>query len=835
MSGGWYSGGNYTTAGAPGVDYFSTVGAGVPSSPYDAGVAPSNVTVGSTSPPLQCACGNSTAVALDLPLTKNVFALHDVTGDGLADYIVAVQGGVNVYQNKGYANGTVWFATTPVQVTVNSLLGWGGNNTPTQLYFADMDGSGTDDIIVQEVPYESTSTNATYLGYVNLFGGVKPGVLTGIATQASPTDTTVTSATQIVYESMPELESDASIWTMHSPQSVHAVKSLTVSDSTGDSYTTTYTYWNPVFDARENQFLGFQRVRETSPGTAAILSNTETTYFYGACGAETGVSCNVGSADYPLASYRGIPTLVEVFDGVAQKSRQTVSPTYLSTTHHAYATKVLYTGSDDRVVRRLYEPQTDTFVYDTAPFAATVQSASIPDTDMPGVTSPPVPIRAVGAHRLQKATALDAFGNINSVADNGDVTASPPDSPIVKATTWEVPQEVLKSGNRWTWRPSSTSVGASATDPNAAVSTYQYDALGDATDVYQALSGTAPLYHPAGSPAPVGASQDAGTVHSAHIVYDATTGNVTQVMTYPYNSSGDTSTVRCTEYSYDPKYSQLRTTETLDVGACQSAQTITTQHVIDRVLEVETATIAPGGQRSAKIYDGVGRVTSISKPNPNLLNLGQTSLTPSATFSYQDTDYGQLIVEADAAGSTAIAGGTATVSYAAKQTYTYLDGFGRTIQVLSSGDAGNQWILSGQIIRDSRGRVTSSFVPTVAAMTCTGCTLGSAPTLPSGSATGTTYDAFGRVTESTDIDGTITFAARFHALSAEARDAEQVAASGPHISAYALTTHDGHGRTVEVDQFGNGGEISTVSTYRATGEYTQNARAGTDNSRYALN
>ena len=101
-------------------------------------------------------------------------------------------------------------------------------------------------------------------------------------------------------------------------------------------------------------------------------------------------------------------------------------------------------------------------------------------------------------------------------------------------------------------------------------------------------------------------------------------------------------------------------------------------------------------------------------------------------------------------------------------------------------------------------------------------------------ATGTSYDAFSRVTQTdADIDGTVTSTSKFHALSVESRDGEQAKAAGPHVAAYVLTTRDGHGRTVQVNDYGNGGDITTISTYQATGEVTI-TRSGTDNSGVAV-
>ena len=771
--------------------------------------------------PVQCACGSAQGVPLLVPLPNSaVYAIHDVNGDGLGDIIVSSPGGFSFYENAGVLLGNTPQFLEPITVPANALLGWSGQAAPTAFYFADMDASGADDIIVQEVPAGGSA--ATAFGFVDVLAGtdgpasLRPGLLTGINNGLGLT-------TQVTYDTTADLARKAATssvpWNTHSPQSIHVVTSLTTSDTTSDSYTTKYAYWNPVFDGRDNQFLGFQRVRQTTPGDNDTLMNTDTTYFYGACGADWGVTCATG-IDYPLASYRGLPTLVEVFNGVTSGTGDFTSDTYLSSVHHSYATNQLFWGTDDRRVRRIYEAQTDSFLYDTSPFQASLESLAINDTDLSGYGGS-VRLRGKSPHHLQKKMTLDAFGNLASVVDNGDLgdtSGTAADPSITSSTTWFVPP-TDDPGNNWTWRAHVVTTGASASDPMSRTSTYAYDAYGNLTDVTRTLVGTAPLARTPSisAPSPTGASLD-GAAHVTHITYDpGGTGQPISEQDFP-SSTGNNPSSRCTEFTYDPAYSALLTTEKLDVGGCESAQSIATTHNIDRVLEVETSTISPGGARSAMTYDWFGRLLTVAKPDP--VTAGVTD-APTTSITYTDTSYGQLVHTNLAAGA----------GYAAKDIYAYKDAFGRTIETASTADAAGQWIVSGQVIRDQRGRTTVAFVPYFA--TGSGSNLYS-PNPPTVLATGTSYDAFSRVTQTTDIDGTVTSTSKFHALSVESRDGEQAKAAGPHVAAYVLTTRDGHGRTVQVDDYGNGGDITTISTYQATGEVTAITRSGTDNSGVAV-
>jgi hypothetical protein len=309
---------------------------------------------------LQCSCAAATFANLNLALPTDpnlVWGVHDVTGDGYADVVTSNQngGGILVYENLG---GTSFAPPLPVYVGGN--LGFA--TEPTAIYFADMNGNGVDDIVLQ-APAAGGSSAATALGYVDMHGvgegpntaidtiSIREGALTDI-------DNGLGAHVHATYDSAADLARQAGTpWPLPTPR--HVVTSLTTSDSTGDSYITRYAYSNPIFDGHDNEFLGFQNVQTTSPGTGATVMNTATTYLDGACGPSQPLACAAG-ADYPLASYRGLPTLIDVFDGSPVHVGDFTSPTYLSTTHHSYATRILYSGSDGRKVRRVYDAQADT-------------------------------------------------------------------------------------------------------------------------------------------------------------------------------------------------------------------------------------------------------------------------------------------------------------------------------------------------------------------------------------------------------------------------------------------------------------------------------------------
>ncbi len=759
--------------------------------------------------PVECSCGSAVGIALPVGIKAgSVAAIHDVTGDGLGDIIVSgpSPGEASVFPNAGLAVKGVPSFGSSIIVSVNALLGWSGNASPTSFYFADMNGSGVDDIIVQEIP--AGGSKATSLGYIDLYTGgpdgtqsLRPGLLTDI-------DNGLGLTTHVTYATTTQLGSAASPpWA--SPQPLHVVASMTTSESGADSYTTSYTYSGPVYDGHDNRFLGFQKVRETTPGTAAQLMNTETTYFYAACTGPGAAACATGTM-YPSASYRGLPTLTEVFDGGN-------APTYLSTTHHSYAGQALYLGNDDRLVTHVYENQTDTFLYDTAPFVGVSnKTQTIADVDLHPYLPASVPVRGSVARHLQRKIAPDAIGNITSEVDSGDVgdvSSTPPDPPITHSVTWSQPAPVDQTNN-WIWRPQLVTTGASASDPMIRTTTLSYDPQGNVTDVTRTLAGGAELSRSWYGSGPPGDAGGSGKAHLAHITYDSLgTGNPKHVQMYP-SSTSNNEPARCVEYSYDGAYAQLRTAEIVDVGDCGSARAIATNHFYDRILNVETSSVAPAGGTTAMTYDGFGRLATVAKPDPT----SGLPLAPSTTITYTDMlPWGQVVrtnQAADPAGK-----------YVAYDAYVYLDGFGRTIQVASTADTAGQWVLSGQVHRDARGRVDHAYVPHYV----TGVPTFAYPT-STVQGTTTAYDAFGRVTQTADIDGTVTSAMRYHALSVESRDAEQSLTSGIHYGAYVMTTHDGHGRTIKVDEHEHTATavLSTVTSYQATGEATSITRSGTN-------
>lgn len=156
------------------------------------------------------------------------------------------------------------------------------------------------------------------------------------------------------------------------------------------------------------------------------------------------------------------------------------------------------------------------------------------------------------------------------------------------------------------------------------------------------------------------------------------------------------------------------------------------------------------------------------------------------------------------------------------ETYTYVDGLGRTIVSLSeadpnAGDTG-QYVVQGFTEYDAKGARQRAYL----SWFWSGDPLGYSPNYrPPTYSASTQYDAFGRQQYRYGLDGRLDLYAAFHALSTDRWDAEDIA-SGPHEGTYATVEADGHGRMVRaterVHAEGQVEERHLLAEYLPTGE-----------------
>jgi hypothetical protein len=305
---------------------------------------------------------------------------HDVDGDGFDDAIVPTVGGFDVYFILTQAAGAV-NDVTPVHVLAGADFGWANGIANASPYdsiytFADMDGSGVDDVILES--WEGA------MGYVNVLGGERPGLLEGIFTTsqvaaAGAISTPTGISTAITYSNLPTLSRQAAgtinAWTSQSPQSMHVVTDLKTVDTTPGIIAfpaeTQYVYSNPVYDGRDRQFVGFTSVEAINVANAADYSassmHTKTTYFQGHCNdSDAAAPCPQSpTPDYPNHALRGLPLLTETY-GDSSTSKEVIEGAALSTIHRTFIEDSLYLGMDKRYVNRTYLSATDTYWYDNS-------------------------------------------------------------------------------------------------------------------------------------------------------------------------------------------------------------------------------------------------------------------------------------------------------------------------------------------------------------------------------------------------------------------------------------------------------------------------------------
>lgn len=225
---------------------------------------------------------------LPFPFTSDT-AVHDVTGDGLADIVKydPATGAIRVWINRdGHEFGCMATGCTVGSVfdDVHSTSDIG----PHRLAFGDMNADDVDDVVVLS---HAGAFFASIIQRSNPFAiahAPRPGVLVRIDSGRGAT-------TRIRYRTIQELDLEARAsgepWDHHSRAVESVVTQIWTQDTStvngnpiGHPYdfqrTVEYSYRDPAYDRWTRAFSGFRKVRERVGGESAV---TETTYWFGAC------------------------------------------------------------------------------------------------------------------------------------------------------------------------------------------------------------------------------------------------------------------------------------------------------------------------------------------------------------------------------------------------------------------------------------------------------------------------------------------------------------------------------------------------------------------------
>ncbi len=732
--------------------------------------------------------------------------LDDVNGDGLDDIVQIRYNSVDVWLNvdgAGFTSNRHTASGTPVTPLLN--IG--------RARLADINGSGTRDLLWG---------NGYNYQYIDVAGSNRPWVLTHVENGlGKTTDINYSTSTS----QMLAAEAGGNAWSRTVPTVLHVVSSVIEHDNLGvvgrpdGVYTTTYEYRDPGYDGQQREFRGFTTTHVTRYGDAnSPTSATTSTFLLGDCKDETPNDnideCSLPERwrDNPREALKGLPVLSETDD---------TNGVTLSTTHNTYRLRQLYAGLDGRSVRHAFHEQTDAYVYDTSPFQSNLSTTTLPEVNLELTlgttttdTSATVTIRSNAWAHILSSSAVDAFGNATASTSLGCVDGCPAVDETI--TDYTKPDRRTDDPTGWMYRMvESYTTGSLNPTEQRRHQFMTYDVSGLLTKTTAELGGTLALdrFHESNktvATTPPNASQD-GTITVSVQAYDSF-GNMT-AQTAPNG--------RCRSVVYDTPYAQLATTETVYAGTLSGgcgAVALQASAAYDRGLALVTQVQDLHNELTHVIYDGFGRLSSLFKPDPN--QTSTLSPLPSVKVEYflttnpKSQPYSLLHTQTQDGSDPSVS------SY--RDAWAYVDGLGRTMVTLDQADPtagdGGDFVVNGLTDYDMKGGVERVYLAWFYSGSATSFPLNIAPTTQSSRQR---YDAFGRLIERYNLDGTLALRNAYHTLAQDAYDAADLS-TGPHAGTYASARKDGHGRavsTIERVHVGMSLEAHETKTqYLSTGE-----------------
>jgi YD repeat-containing protein len=729
--------------------------------------------------------GSAPAISFD-QLSTSIIRFGDLNGDHLADLAMLSKYGLYVCMHTGYsiaqmgwsclaqnaqslgapAGGTLDLSQSGLDITdleglgVPQLVYFTPYNSPKELLFTSQDSTPVGALVGIKTS-EGADTAISYTGVrtatpaAHAFGGVPAFVVSQISTQNGLT-----------------------------------------SQQAGRSILTNYLFNNPVYDAHDRVFAGFQTVFADQGGT-----RTTTTFATQSCSGT--VECNGSTIDYGF--FRAMRALVT--------STQTVDPLSggaQATTWNEYQWTVAYTGEDGRRVIQLPVHQQHFYRANELQALTSAQVTYLDGYTGDGTWNATLPIGGSGPE-VRHQMNYDRFGNEISSVDFGAIGTT--DLPIRRAMTWSLPSG---DATGWNYRLSDVKTGYATGDGSAfSGSAREYGLVyypnGQLWFASGVLSGTAVPPGPYGgtraAALPLDASQD-GAMYLGILTYDAN-GNVVKAQGI------DT---RCTVYQYDPQFGQWPIQTSVHLGGCTSSNALLSSPTYDAALEEMISQINPAGELTRYVYDNFGRVTEVDQP---LVAMGgMTASSPAIEIAYGSGGPLRTI------SVRTVQGPESTPYYA--QHYSYVDAFDDTIASIDeSGDAPSttpQWLVSGVHTVTGLGQVATVYRPFYLAAGADPSAFPADTYAYGGTTASFSYDLLGRATAAKDFDGGVT-KKTYHdtALSVDLQDPEQTRA-GPHSGSMTTVFSNGHGqvtgRTEHLVNFPVG-DRTTSFAYQATGEPTQ--------------
>jgi RHS repeat-associated protein len=729
--------------------------------------------------------------------------LADVNGDGLADLIEIRFDAVDIYLNDSATGWTDRRTLSKVPIKAN------GSNI---VRLTDVNGSGTADLLWGR---------ANQYEYIDLAGGVRPHLLTKVSNGLGKT-------TELAYSSSTELmladQAAGRPWSSVMPLSVPVVVSMTVRDNLEQvgldrgEYVTRYRYRDPVFEGRDREFRGFRTAETTQIGDAnSPTSITTATYLLGECKEGAGFDCSPSQRwkDTCRAPLRGLMAASEVRNEGA---------VYISTSHWSYELRQLYDGRDGRCVATAFPVGQDSYFYDTTDFHGQSQDVTLPEvvvhlTGTDHVESGTVSRRTVDAVRVASTQSFDSFGNPLESNQLGCIEGCvPADEHIVMQRQFGRPDG---DDSGWLWRQTGGFTTGAQPDQHRSERHLLSDRHGDLVRATAILGGTLALdrFHADGRPvAPAPENASGGIDEPVEIVSGSMThdvfGNLLEVRGANH---------RCRAVVPDSLYAEFPVREVVyggplstETGCGERAFATTAEY--DRGLGVVLSVGLIAGQPTKLQYDGFGRITAKFVPNPDLP--GELLPQPFVKYEYrlpEETGHPYTILRAQTLDD---------VVQGYRQQLVYTDGLGRVLVRLAEADrnAGDEgaFVASGHSRYDAKGAAIRTYQAWFTDENALQFGFDSIPA--STRYASERYDAFSRPIETSGLDGQIRSRIRYHALSRDLWDPEDIG-PGPHAGSFMTQVADGHGRVKAIVQRVHRGATlelyETRSEYLPTGEPTR--------------
>ena len=345
---------------------------------------------------------------------------------------------------------------------------------------------------------------------------------------------------------------------------------------------------------------------------------------------------------------------------------------------------------------------------------------------------------------------MDAVGNELRTAALG-VVDDPGDDIVTHTTHANV--------SDWLWRPEESYV-----EPDLQQTRRAHNAYGELVDQYAYLV------------------EPAREIHQQHNEYDG----VGQVIDVQEGGLG-AAALRHRALRYDGDWAANLVEE--EVFTAQASSLVTTASW-DAGFSVITELRDWNGQATTIEYDGLARVAALHRPG-----------CPEAAVRYQYLlagDTGSAVNEVVTLTNETCDGTEPEGAETALESHAFVDGLGRARMRLGEadpvrGDAG-AWVRSGVVAFDGKGAASRAYNPDFVDVPRFDLRA------PREGYTSTRYDAFGRLVRSVAADRLAATETRYHALSQDVFDPNDLDPASGHYGTPTTSTQDGQGRLVSTTE-----------------------------------